>query len=417
MIEFIKTKKNYILALSVLFVMVSLSDPTYSLFLKSESTEKFNYNTGLLDLQFVEDEQISIENAFPIIDSEGIKQEPYKLTIKNTGSLPYLFDLKMLSSTDEEVIDTKYIKFQVNSSIPTTLYQTSGVIASNLILYPNEELSFNVKVWLDNSAPNSILGKKFNAKIVTEGTSIYRTLDASGANHPNLNNKLISVYYDEKNKVWKKADDTNISTEYEWYNYDNGKWANSVDIKESNKIIFDITNNYNLKNSDFEFNDGNIIIDDNTCEITYSESQDKIIKVPEEISGRKVVGIGKFSFTNNKITEYIILPDTVEYIENSAFVNDDALRYIDFGKNLKKIGYGAFNYVNLETVDFPEGMETINASFGFADNLKEVYIPSSVTNITKIASIKITPNIVIVTPAGSKAEEIAKRDGLPVRNK
>ena len=181
-----------------------------------------------------------------------------------------------------------------------------------------------------------------------------------------------------------------------------------VDFKNINKDAIPYTDE-----SYFKYRN----IDDNTCEIISNESEDRIIKVPEEISGRKVVGIAKYAFINNKITEYIILPDAVEYIDDNAFVNDEALRYIDFGKNLKKVGYGTFNNVNLETVDFPEGMESMNSPFGFVDNLKDVYIPASVTNITKIASTKMTPNIVIVTPAGSKAEEIAKRDGLPVRNK
>ena len=98
MIEFIKTKRNYIITLALLFVFISLSDTTYSLFLKSESTDEFSYNTGLLDLQFVEEEQLSLQNAFPMNDSEAKKLEPYSLTIKNTGSLTYYFNLKMISN-------------------------------------------------------------------------------------------------------------------------------------------------------------------------------------------------------------------------------------------------------------------------------------------------------------------------------
>ena len=110
MIEIVKAKKHYVMALAIMFVVVSLSGTTYSLFLKSDVTDDFTYNTGTLELQFIEDEQISIENAFPMIDTDGFNTTPYKLTIKNTGSLPYLFDLKMLSSTEENVINSKYIK-------------------------------------------------------------------------------------------------------------------------------------------------------------------------------------------------------------------------------------------------------------------------------------------------------------------
>ena len=114
MIDFIKTKRTYIIALAVLFLFVTLSDTTYSLFLKSDSTDEFNYNTGILDLKFVEDEQITLQEAFPMNDSDGTKLTPYTLTIKNTGSLIYLFDLNMVNTNENNSIDTKYIKVKVN---------------------------------------------------------------------------------------------------------------------------------------------------------------------------------------------------------------------------------------------------------------------------------------------------------------
>ena len=219
MIDFISAKRHYIMALAIMFVVVSLSGTTYSLFFRADSTNTFNYNTGILDLQFVEDEQINIENAFPIIDSEGLKTTPYTLTIKNTGSLPYLFDLKMLSTTEENVIDMKYIKFQVNDDKSNTLYATNNTISSNVMLYPNEEKTFKIKVWLDINTPNAELGKTFMAKLVTNGQAMYKTLDTSGANHPNLINGMIPVYYDESTKTWKKADESNTINAHEWYNY------------------------------------------------------------------------------------------------------------------------------------------------------------------------------------------------------
>ena len=168
MIEFIKTKKTYLVALAVLFVFVSLSDTTYSLFLKSETTDEFNYNTGLLDLQFIEDEQISLENAFPMNDSEGMKLNPYTLTIKNTGSLAYLFNLKMLSTETNNVIDSKYIKVKVNNNLPHSLSTNDGILESNIIIYPNEEITFKINVWLDIDTPNDELGKTFTAKLQAE---------------------------------------------------------------------------------------------------------------------------------------------------------------------------------------------------------------------------------------------------------
>ena len=77
MLKFIEAKKNYIMALAIFFVIVSLSGTTYSLFIKSDTTNTFNYNTGILDLEFTEDKQITLESAFPKYDSEGVKYLNY----------------------------------------------------------------------------------------------------------------------------------------------------------------------------------------------------------------------------------------------------------------------------------------------------------------------------------------------------
>ena len=211
MIEFVQGKRNIIMTLAILFVVVSLSGTTYSLFFNAETTNVINYNTGVLNLEIIEDKKIVLANTFPTIDSDGMKGEPYKLTIKNTGTVPYIFDLRMLSSTSDNTVDTKYIKVMVDNNTPKTLYETSNTISSNVILYPGEEKVFSIRVWLDNNTPNQELGKTFVAKIVTDGESTYKTQDKSKANRPILINNMIPVYYDENTSTWNKADKNNIS--------------------------------------------------------------------------------------------------------------------------------------------------------------------------------------------------------------
>ena len=267
MIDFIKTKRTYIIALAVLFLFVTLSDTTYSLFLKSDTTDEFNYNTGILDLKFVEDEQITLQEAFPMNDSDGAKLTPYTLTIKNTGSLIYLFDLNMVKTNETNSIDTKYIKVKVNDYLPHTLSSSNNRLVSNIILYPNEEITFKINVWLDIDTPNNELGKSFNAKVVTSGSAIYKTIDESGANHPKLNDDMLPVYYSENDKSWHLADSSNMNNNYNWYNYDNKKWANSIVIKDSNREIYDITGNNNLNITDLTVNNGNAVINNNYLDL------------------------------------------------------------------------------------------------------------------------------------------------------
>ena len=126
MIKFIEAKKNYIMALAVFFVIVSLSGTTYSLFIKTDTTDKFDYTTGLLDLAFTEDTPLTLNETFHVADSEGSSSTPYTLTIKNTGNLTYRFDLKMLTTNNESIIDNKYIKVKVNDNIGWP-YKTQGI--------------------------------------------------------------------------------------------------------------------------------------------------------------------------------------------------------------------------------------------------------------------------------------------------
>ena len=302
--DYIISKKNYILAIAIMFVVVSLSDTTYSLFLKADTTDEFNYNTGILDLQFIEDEQISLQNVFPILDSEGIKTEAYTLTIKNTGTLPYLFDLKMLSNDDENSINTKYIKYQVNNNKSNSLYNTNNTISSNVLIYPNEEITFNIKIWLDINTPNAELGKTFNAKLATNGQSIYKTLDGSGANHPNMTDEMIPVYYDESSNSWKKADQSNTIENYAWYNYDAKKWANAITLKSSNKQIYDITRNNNLNINETRNNNGNYVTDEKYLDINLTNYNFSNISNIFRIKFNNITTDKIYIISNDKLSYY-----------------------------------------------------------------------------------------------------------------
>ncbi len=305
MIEFIKTKKTYILALAVLFLFVSLSETTYSLFLKSNTTNEFNYNTGLLDLVFVEEEPIKLENAFPTRDSDAINNKAYTLTIKNTGSLAYLFDLKMLSDETADSIDYRYIKVKVNDYLPHTLYSTTNVIDSNVIIYPNDEITYKITIWLDSDTPNNELGKSFNAKVVATGKSIYKTIDASGANHPKLESGMIPVLYDAASDTWLVADKSNMNTAYTWYNYAESKWANSLTVNASEKRIYDITGHNNLDINNLTVDNGNVIIENNYVDLNITNFTD------ENISN-----ILRVKFNDLKDNVYIIANGKVAYYYN-----------------------------------------------------------------------------------------------------
>lgn len=284
--EEILNKKNYILLIAIIFVAVSLSGTTYSLFIKVDETNQFNYKTGILDLEFQEENVIELPEAFPVSDTKGMSYEPYTLSIKNIGSIAYIFDLKVSDNDDNKLINSKYIKVQIDDNLPITLQNSNNTLKKNIILYPGETIKFKIKMWLDINTPNTELGKQFNATLITSGSSFYKTLDESGANHPSLEDNMLPVYYDEYNKVWKKADESNLDDSYKWYDYDDKMWANSIVLKDGEKVIHDISSkNNNIKNiSNINVADKNLILENNKLDINLSNYINKNISIVERLA-------------------------------------------------------------------------------------------------------------------------------------
>ena len=142
------------------------------------------------------------------------------------------------------------------------------------------------------------------------------------------------------------------------------------------------------------------------------------ITVPEEIEGYPVKKLGKLSFAR-RFCKNIVLPDSIEEIGERAFINCEGLESIKFGSGLKKMGGEALKSCHvLKEVTFPDGMAEL-ADIVFAENekLTVINIPGKDTKIGNPAEFETCPKAVIVTPAGSQADKIAREKKLPVENR
>ena len=149
-----------------------------------------------------------------------------------------------------------------------------------------------------------------------------------------------------------------------------------------------------------------------------SELKDKVIVVPEKISGAEVVAVAMGAFYANDDVIAIVLPDTVKAIEDSSFLNCGNLKYVYLGSGLKEIGVMIFNYCGgIEKIEFPEGLERIGGVIAYdCASLKEIIIPASATDIPNGIMLSEDYSGVIKTPAGSEAEKVALEYGLKVEN-
>lgn len=127
------------------------------------------------------------------------------------------------------------------------------------------------------------------------------------------------------------------------------------------------------------------------------------IIIPNMLDGKKIIAIGPQAFQAKGLTS-VVLPDTVEYLDNYSFVVNgltsvvmpdsvtgmgeyvfafNSISSITFSKNLKKIGdYAFWNNTPLTKLAIPEGITEIGRE-AFKQNmfLTSVTFPSTLTTI------------------------------------
>ena len=196
--KIIKDKKIIALILSIVIVVIVLINSTYSLLTKTNETEEQSYTTGILDITSDKvGETITLNNAIPMDDSKGLTIEPYIFKIENTGNLTYTFNVKLLSTVTDNLIDSQYINLSIDGENVISLNSlTEGLLLDDVTLKPNEYIEMNLRVWLNKNTPNTQMGKVFNAKITTDGYAVY-TDDVSND----------SITLDTYNLTWNEMDD------------------------------------------------------------------------------------------------------------------------------------------------------------------------------------------------------------------
>ena len=236
-----KKKTIIILSISILTVLIIFIGSSYALFSKTQSAlNKNEYQTGVLQIEYSSDSTLTI-NPIPMTDANGEALTPYIFTITNTGTLDYQYDLKLLTDSTyvashgcaNNQTPAQYIKVKLDDSEPVLLSNlTSGTIISDETLAAGASKTYNLRMWLDISSPNSIIGSHFHGKIVSEGEAIYTELNKPNA--PVLASGMIPIKYD--GTKWVKADTSN--TNNSWYNYDNKEWANAVMVTSGTRDTY-----------------------------------------------------------------------------------------------------------------------------------------------------------------------------------
>ena len=173
-------KKQVMLILATVVLVGTLAVTTsFAVFeeTKSNATDQ-KMTIGNLDVTYTGGSAISITDINPMTDSTALSKTNniYTFTIKNTGTVPYNFKVKVINnpSYTSNLLPHQYIRYSLNNGTASTLgsgqgdYElTSGVIEAGATN------TYNLRLWVADAStyrlPNSALGQEIHLKISVEG--------------------------------------------------------------------------------------------------------------------------------------------------------------------------------------------------------------------------------------------------------
>ena len=173
-------KKDLVLILIVFILLIAIVGISYALLTKNivGSSDKVIYKVGDLDVKLDDSssKDISLTNAIPQEDSEGLSSEPYSFLLINNGTTDlkytiYLEDDKEAKNkcgTDCELVPYKFIRYNLASdseSLKTSNLSTTSNALYTGIIKSKATDKFNLRVWLSINADNTAMNKYYFGKI------------------------------------------------------------------------------------------------------------------------------------------------------------------------------------------------------------------------------------------------------------
>lgn len=108
---------------------------------------------------------------------------------------------------------------------------------------------------------------------------------------------------------------------------------------------------------------------------------------------KKDISVLNFRFGGKSLIT-LIIPNSVKYIDNRAFVAFSKITKLTIPGSIIKIGIGAFSFcINLEELIILEGLKIISACcFEYCEKLKNVIIPESI-DVIDFGAFQFCPNL------------------------
>ncbi|MBR1414068.1 MAG: hypothetical protein IJ574_05330 [Bacilli bacterium] len=194
--------KKFIPLVIVVILIITILGYTFSLWTDTKKQQLSNTNvSSCLDVS-IDDvtSSIALTNAFPVIDSEGLKQEGYTFTITNNCNSLVRYDVNLESTYIDGVSKTNYIDINnINLAVNDDYVYNLGLLderditlynesydsrnMKSAVLRPNGVVEYILKLWLDEDTPMTEKGKSWNGKVTVTATIENNVEQGSGSEY------------------------------------------------------------------------------------------------------------------------------------------------------------------------------------------------------------------------------------------
>lgn len=189
-----KKKDREIIKKSLLVIcgVVFLFAVTYAIFTYTGYGTKENRlatGTLILTLDDTTSEGISLANAIPVTNEDGLTSPSYTFAVENTGTLSANYRVSLVEDSDKYIehgctakkMAWSNIKYSITKSTGSSidlLSENTGILDTGT-LAPGEKKSYTLQLWISDTAGNDVMGTHFHGKIevkaIQEGHTNYET--------------------------------------------------------------------------------------------------------------------------------------------------------------------------------------------------------------------------------------------------
>ena len=224
-------KKNKIILIVLIITIIMLTMGVTYAYIRSSSAQIGTNDISTLTCLSVSidnvsnmignNNTISLTDAFPVSDLEGLTTNPYIFKIKNTCSSTYAsvnINLESLNLDNESSLALNEIKVGFGDRngkqrvwLLDNLYtQTSTITGSTskrlktVKLSPNEEKEYELRLWIDYDTTAEAMGKTYQGKIAIVATAIHESeVIPNTWENPASDSLLYAIKNDPKNVIKK----------------------------------------------------------------------------------------------------------------------------------------------------------------------------------------------------------------------